>query len=499
MKTRQSGILLHITSLPSSTGIGDLGPGAYRFADFLAESGQSIWQILPLNPTSSICGNSPYSSYSTNAGNPLLISTDLMIQDGFLLPSDIENPPVFPDERVDFVSVIRFKYRLLRIAAERYWNNGDRSHEFERFCLENKHWLDDYALFMTLKEQFGGAAWNEWPQEARDRLEGAVEVWQEKLGERLFMEKFLQFVFFKQWSSLKKYSNDRNISIIGDVPIYVSYDSSDVWSNPGIFNLDEEKRPAYVAGVPPDYFSPTGQRWGNPVYRWNALRDTRYTWWIKRMEHNLKLFDMLRLDHFRGFVAYWEIPASEKTAVKGRWVEAPAKDYFNTLLKHFPYVPIIAEDLGIITSDVREIMSSYGFPGMKILQFAFGEDLSTNPYAPHNLTTDCLVYTGTHDNNTTRGWFVEELNDSDRERLFKYIGRRFGEDAVHLELMRLGMMSVSRIAVTPMQDILGLGPEARMNKPSVAYGNWEWRVRPEDLSPALARELFEISNLYGRA
>ncbi len=499
MKTRRSGILLHITSLPSSSGIGDLGPGAHRFIDFLAESGQSVWQILPLNPTSSICGNSPYCSYSAFAGSPLLISLDLMVEEGFLLPSDMENSPVFSSERVEFDAVAQFKFRLLRLAAERFALRGDRRCEFETFCSDNGCWLDDYALFIALKEEFGGAPWYEWPAELKGRRTEALGEWRERLAGKISMEKFFQFLFFKQWLALKRSCNDKNIQIIGDIPIYVSYDSADVWTNTDFFKLDEDKKPICVAGVPPDYFSATGQLWGNPVYRWDRLADTGYSWWVKRLEHNLKLFDMVRLDHFRGFVAYWEIPASEKTAINGRWMEAPVRDFFDTLHQHFPHLPIIAEDLGIITPDVREVMSAYGFPGMKLLLFAFGEDLPTNPYAPHNLTTNSLVYTGTHDNNTARGWFAGEVSEKERNRLFQYLGRSLDEDSVSWELIRMAMMSVSTISVIPMQDILNLGSAARMNQPSVTYGNWEWRLLPEQLTPDVSEKLMDMTRLYGRA
>jgi len=498
MQTRKSGILLHITSLPSPYGIGDFGHGAYRFADFLASSGQGVWQVLPLEPTSTFCGNSPYCTYSAFAGNPVLISPDLLIEEGFLQASEVQDLPAFAEERVDFDNVSRQKYRLLRTAFEKFGNRQETDHEFNGFCKENADWLNDYALFISLKQNFHGACWNEWPTELRDRDSTALDEWKERLHNEIFSAKFFQYLFFRQWAALKKYCNRKNIQIMGDIPIYVSLDSADVWTHPQIFKLDEEKRPVVVAGVPPDYFSSTGQLWGNPVYNWDRLRESRYAWWINRVGHNLALFDMIRLDHFRGFVAYWEVAATEATAVDGRWAEVPTKDFFDALLRRFPYLPVIAEDLGTITPDVRETMLRYGFAGMKLLLFAFGDDLAGNPYVPHNHTQNSVVYTGTHDNNTVRGWFGKEAGDDDKDRLFQYLGRAVGEDMVHWELVRMAMMSVATTAVIPIQDVLGLGEEARMNLPAAAHGNWGWRLREELLTREVAEKLLEVSRVYGR-
>ena len=470
--TRRSGILLHVTSLPSPFGIGDLGPGARRFADFLSEAGQTIWQVLPLNPSSAACGNSPYCSYSAFAGNPLLISPERLVEEDCLVKIDTMDRPQFPADRVDFELVAAYKRRLLKRAFGRYMGKLGGNCDFANFCRDNASWLDDYALFVSLKEQFGGLPWCDWPAEYRNREEAALREGRERLKERVEMEKFFQFLFFRQWSDLKKYCNERKIQIVGDLPIYVSYDSSDVWANPKFFKLDAMRKPLSVAGVPPDYFSETGQLWGNPVYDWNALGQAGYAWWIERLGHNLNLFDMTRLDHFRGFVAYWEVEASEKTAIRGRWVDVPVRDFFDTLLKRFPSLPIIAEDLGVITPDVQQIMTTYGFPGMKLLHFAFGEDLPSNPYAPHNHIPNCVVYTGTHDNNTTRGWFEHDLDEETKERLAKYLGRTPDENGIHRDLLRLALMSVADTAIVPMQDALGLGEEARMNLPSTAFGNW---------------------------
>ena len=498
MKRRGSGILLHITSLPSAYGIGDLGPEAYRFADFLAETKQSIWQILPLNPTDLAHGNSPYQSVSAFAGNPLLISPELMVRDGFLAQSDVENVPGYQIRPIDYRAVIASKERIFRVAYERLQQEGKR-HEYERFCAENSSWLDDFALFMALKGHFTQKGWTEWPQEVQERQRDALGSLRRELHDTIEKTKFLQYVFFKQWRSLKDYCNQRGIQIFGDIPIYVIHESADVWANPELFTLDDERKPTVVAGVPPDYFSETGQLWGNPIYRWDVLRERGYGWWIQRVGHNLKLFDLIRIDHFRGLIGYWEVPAGETNAVNGKWVEAPAEDFFNALLRRFPQLPIIAEDLGVITPEVREIMHRFELPGMKVLLFAFGEDLPTNPYIPHNLPRNCVLYTGTHDNNTVRGWFEREATPEIKKRLFHYLGREVPADRIHLELIRLAMMSVANMVIVPMQDILGLREEARMNRPATSQGNWQWQLLPEQLQPSVAERLLEMTELYGRA
>lgn len=498
MKRRGSGILLHITSLPSSYGIGDLGAWSYKFADFLAETKQGFWQILPLNPTDPAHGNSPYYSASAFASNTLLISPEIMAKNGMIEEKDLEPLPSFNDERIDYHNTTVYKKKLFCHTYERFKEKSSNQYEYERYCTENAYWLEDFALFITMKAHFHGQVWSEWPLEIRDRKPESLQMLKRQHQVRIEMEKFLQFIFFQQWSSLKNYCNLRGIQLIGDIPIYVCYDSADVWANPELFKLDENKRPSFVAGVPPDYFSKTGQLWGNPVYRWDQLKETGYTWWIQRMKHNLNLFDMVRVDHFRGFAAYWEVPSSEKTAVNGRWIEAPAENFFSTLFKHFPYPPIIAEDLGVITSDVREIMYRFEFPGMKVLQFAFGSDLPTNPYAPHNYIKNCVVYAGTHDNNTTRGWFEREISGEDKERLFRYLGHEVSPQDISWEFIRLAMMSVANLVITPMQDILGLGEEARMNRPSTSEGNWQWRLLPSQLTPAIVQKSRKMTEIYGR-
>lgn len=497
MKRRGSGILLHITSLPSAYGIGDLGPVAYKFADFLAETKQSFWQILPLNPTDPAYDNSPYHSISAFAGNPMLISPEFMVRDGLLAKADVETLPNFSKGRVDYDAVIAYKKRLFHLAYQRFKKAGN--YEYERFCSENSHWLEDFALFISLKARFDGKVWSGWSSEIRDRQPEALQSSKKGLRDRIAMEKFLQYVFSQQWSSLKHYCNQKGTEIIGDIPIYVDYDSVDLWTNPEIFKLNEDKKPFFVAGVPPDYFSETGQLWGNPVYRWDVLKETGYDWWVQRMQHTLNLFDVVRVDHFRGLVAYWEVPAGEKTAINGRWVQAPVEDFFNALLKRFSHLPIIAEDLGLITPDVREVIDRFQFPGMKVLLFAFGEDYPMHPYLPHTYEKHYVVYTGTHDNNTIRGWFEREAKPEDKKRLFRYLGREVPVQDIHWEFIRLAMMSIANVAIIPMQDILGLGKEARMNRPATADGNWRWRLLSKQLTPQLSRRLLKMTEIYGRA
>ncbi len=499
MNIRACGILLPILSIPSPYGIGDFGPWAYKFVDFLVETRQSYWQILPLTPTDPSFGNTPYNSFSAFAGNTLFISPDLLLSDGLIKKEDVEPIPSFRKNIIDYPEVIRYKNRIFDRAYEHFKVDRRNMYEYEKFCAENSNWVEDYSLFMAAKARFQGKVWSEWPPEIRDSQPEALQRLKEELHDKVEKEKFLQYLFFKQWFSLKKYCNQKGIQIIGDIPIYVHYDSVDVWKNPQFFKLDQEKRPLYVSGVPPDYFSSTGQLWGNPVYRWDMLKQDNYAWWIRRMEHTLKLYDWVRIDHFRGFAGYWEVPAGEKTAVNGRWVPGPGEDFFSTLLRHFSNLPIIAEDLGVITDDVRELMRHFNLPGMRVLLFAFSEDLPTNPYAPHNHIKECIVYTGTHDNNTVRGWFENEATPQEKERISKYIGRKVSSLNVHWEFVRLAMMSVANTAIIPIQDILGLGQEARMNKPATTEGNYKWRLSPELITPKIAAKLREMTEIYGRA
>jgi 4-alpha-glucanotransferase len=497
MHERGSGILLSITSLPGRYGIGDLGNAAYEFADFLESARQRYWQILPLNPVDPIYGSSPYHSTSAFASNVYLISPDRMMEEGLLARDDIEPLPSFPRGTVDYHAVITYKNRLFRKAYGRFTPGGNKG--YEQFCARHKKWLDDFSLFVTLKARCGSGVWSEWGAELRDRNATAMQAAVKQFADQIAYEKFLQYIFFTQWAELKRYCNKRGISFFGDMPIYVDYDSADVWTSPEMFKLDGAKRPTAVAGVPPDYFSETGQRWGNPLYQWGVMKQDGYDWWMRRVAHNLDLFDVVRIDHFRGFVGYWEIPADRQTAIEGAWVAAPAEDFFSVLTRRFPGAPIIAEDLGIITPDVKEMMDRFAFPGMKVLLFAFNDEKGTNPYLPHHHVENCVLYTGTHDNNTVRGWFANEASPEVKRNFFRYLGREPNEDTIHWELIRLAMMSVAKTVIIPLQDVLGLGEDARMNRPSVTDGNWKWRVSSDRLTPQVAAALADMTSLYGRA
>ncbi|MFO7965864.1 MAG: 4-alpha-glucanotransferase [Desulfobacterales bacterium] len=498
MKIRSSGILLPVFSLPSDFGIGDMGPGAYAFVDFLKETGQRVWQMLPLNPTSPAHGHSPYHSASAYALNPLLISPEIMVDDGLLEKKLIANPPLFRTDRVVYSRVLKYKEKLFKSAFAAFKRSG-RQPEYDTFITENAAWLDDFALFTVLKNRFNNDDWNTWSEDLRKRDSKALKRNTAQFAEEIDGIKFLQFVAFTQWRRLKAYGNKRLVHIFGDIPIYVPYESADVWSNTDIFKLDSENRPYVVSGVPPDYFSKTGQRWGHPVYRWDALKKSGFSWWLDRMAHNLSLFDLVRIDHFRGLVACWEIPANEKTAVNGHWVSLPVRTFFDHLMRRFIAPPIIAEDLGVITPDVREIMHNYSFAGMRLLVFGFSNDLSENPNAFHNIPQNAVAYTGTHDTNTVRGWFKTELSKKDKERLFTYIGRRTTEKDVSWELVRLAMMSRANLTVIPMQDLLGLGEDARLNRPAKSRSNWQWRLSKTQMASFTRNRLKEIAVIYGRA
>jgi 4-alpha-glucanotransferase len=495
---RESGVLLHITSLPSPYGVGDLGPEAYAFVDFLVKTRQHIWQVLPLTLTDPLYGNSPYSSISAFAGNKILISPDLLIEEGLLTKKDLEPVPLFPAGRCDFSLVIPYKTKLLELAYRNFKGNGAHRESFEAFCSKNRSWLDDFSFFIIIKKHMAGKSWARWPEELRDRAPQSLESVKKEYSEQLEREKFWQYLFFEQWHRLKSFCREKGVQLFGDLAIYVNFDSADVWANPGLFKLDEEKKPVFVSGVPPDYFSSTGQLWGNPVYQWDVLRESAYQWWVERVAHHLDLFDILRIDHFRGLVACWEIPVGEDTAVNGKWVNAPARDFLICLRQRFNSLPIVGEDLGVITPDVREVMRCFGLPGMKVLLFAFGEDDPQHPYLPHNYERNFVLYTGTHDNNTVRGWFECEASSNDIERFFRYAGREVPVEEVHWEFIRLAMISVANQVIIPMQDILGLGGDTRMNRPSVAAGNWEWRLRPDQITQSTAQKLLEMTKTYGR-
>ena len=495
---RGSGILLHISSLPSRYGIGDMGPDAYRFADLLAKNRQSFWQVLPLNPVNPGAGNSPYFSSSSFAGNPLLISPDILVQEGFLSEQDCAEIPGGVENMVDYPAVHAYKEKLLDNAyLSLKAGMGDRE-AFDAFCTQQAHWLDDFSLFSVLKKNYGGIIWAEWPEPLKYRDDKSLQDAHSENSDLIEKEKFIQFIFSRQWAALKKHCNDNGISIIGDMPIYVSYDSADVWVNYRLFKLNADKTPSAVSGVPPDCYSETGQLWNTPVYSWENLKQEGYRWWIQRMQAMLASFDIVRIDHFRGLVQYWEIPAGEKTAIHGAWQDVPVYDFLNTLLEYIPKSAIIAEDLGTITPNVREVMQHYGFPGMKILQFAFGEDDPHHPYLPHAFERNFLVYPGNHDNNTIRGWIEDELSEVEKTRLYRYLGRKLIPEKTVEALIRLIMMSVADVAIIPMQDILVLGSAARMNRPSESFGNWRWRMTGEQMSETVLDNIGMMTQIYGR-
>ena len=492
---------MHITSLPSKHGIGDLGPEAYRFADFLKAAGQDYWQLLPLNHTTAAADNSPYKCLSAFAGHPLLLSPDLLYRDGWLARRDISDPPSWPAEKVSFEKVSSYKEKLLDAAFARF-QGAPQPPDYAGFVEEHHTWLDPYACFVAFRKRFKGQLWSDWPAAMRDggarRAEGGFGDSFEVNPQSIERERFCQYIFYKQYLRLKRYCNEVGIQVIGDVPIYVAYDGADVWSHPDLFKLNGAKKPRFVAGVPPDYFSATGQLWGNPVYDWRRLEETGFEWWMQRLKHNLLLFDLVRIDHFRGLVAYWEIPGSHKNAMRGKWVKVPHDQFFRELFRQIPFAAIFVEDLGYITADVREVVARYNFPRMNVLQFAFGGDPARSTHAPHNFAENSIVYTGTHDNNTSRGWFEKDLTADGRKRLFDYLGCRCAARDIAWELMRAALRSVAKIAILPMQDVLNLGAEARMNLPAGKDGNWQWRMRPGRTDARLAERLRKLAQTYGR-
>ncbi len=492
---RASGVLLHPTSLPGPDGIGDLGPEIFRFIDFLAEANCHLWQVLPLGPTG--YGDSPYQCFSACAGNPYMISPALLLENDLLTRTDLADRPDFPQDHVDFGPVITWKLTLLDRAFDHFSAsaNSKLTKAYAVFCKENASWLDDFALFMAIKESQGGISWENWPADLRMRDPKALAVFSKQNKTSVEKHKFRQFLFFDQWSKVMEYAHTKDIRIIGDIPIFVAYDSADAWSHPELFHLDESGKPTVVAGVPPDYFSPTGQLWGNPLYRWDAHKNEGYAWWIKRFEAVLKVVDIIRLDHFRGFAGYWEIPYGNPTAEIGRWVKGPGKAFFKAIQAALPNLPIIAEDLGVMTPDVLELRDAFDLPGMKIFQFAFSAD-ATDPFLPHNYPKNCIAYTGTHDNDTALGWYRNSSTEKERDFCRRYLARS-GDD-ISWDMIRAVWSSVAIFSLCPMQDLLSLDTSARMNYPGRPSGNWGWRLLPNQINQGITDRLKEMNLLYLR-
>jgi 4-alpha-glucanotransferase len=501
---RTAGILLHPTSLPGRHGIGELGPETTAFLDFLADTGQGVWQVLPLGPTG--YGDSPYQCFSAFAGNPLLVSLDRLRDDGLLAEDDLRGPG-FPEDRVDFGRVIDFKLPLLAKALAAFDEKAGPGHRdaFASFAAAHETWLPDFALFMALKRANDSAAWSSWDRALANREPEALDRARRELAHDVREVAFEQWLFFEQWAGVRRQARERGIRIMGDIPIFVAHDSADVWAHPEIFHLAADGRPSFQAGVPPDYFSATGQLWGNPLYRWKALARAGYAWWIDRFRAVLALVDLVRLDHFRGFEAYWEVPGDATTAVDGRWVKGPGAAFFEALRKALGELPIVAEDLGVITPEVKALRDRFGFPGMAILQFAFGTDAQANDFLPHNFPHNKVVYTGTHDNDTVVGWWTAGVGDSTRsaaeverehERALAYCGGD-GSD-IHWDFVRTLFVSVADTAIVPLQDVLGAGAAARMNLPGRPHGNWGWRFASSALTPDLRRRLRAVTEGSGR-
>ena len=494
---RSSGIILHPTSLPGRYGIGELGREAYRFLDFLSDAGQKIWQVLPLGPTG--FGDSPYQSFSAFAGHPLLIDLEDLAERGLLSRADLDAAPQFPEDQADFDCVLEFKLPLLRKAAGEFSAHASPadSADFNAFTARHAAWLDDFALYMALKSAHGGFAWTRWPRPLAVRAPEALAEARQALASEIHAQKFAQWIFFRQWTRLRDACRDRGIRIMGDIPIYVAHDSADVWANPDLFRLDDHGNPTVVAGVPPDYFSAGGQLWGNPIYRWDVMERRGYGWWIERLRATLRMMDMIRLDHFRGFEAYWEVPAGERTAQNGRWVKGPGADFFAAVEAVLGNLPLVAENLGVITPEVEAIRNRFGYPGMAVLQFAFGTDPQGPDFRPHNYPRERVAYTGTHDNDTTVGWWTSTgggdstrtPEDIRKERAFtrRYLWTDGSE--INWAFIRAVLASVADVALFPLQDVLGLGTEARMNLPGRPEGNWRWRFRRDMLKPESALRL----------
>lgn len=494
--TRCSGVLLHPISFPGRFGIGDLGFEAYHFVDFLVASGQQLWQILPLGPTG--FGNSPYMSYSSMAGNPLLISPERLQHDGLLNEHDFDGLPELTSDRINYDHVAQIKLPLLRKASDRFQQQAtsERKDQFQQFCEGKADWLDDFALFMAIKHKHGGASWHTWSHEVVKREPEVLKQCRQRLSEEIFFEKFLQFEFFRQWSDIKHYANSKGIQIIGDIPIYVAHDSADVWANPHNFCLDQKtSEPAMMAGAPPDFFSKMGQLWGNPIYNWEHLQQSGFRWWIQRFHAMLDYVDLIRIDHFVGFVSFWAIPQGATDARGGKWVKAPGQAFFETLKQELGTLPVLAEDLGTVTPEIEALRNQFEFPGMKILHFAFSGE-AQNPYLPFNFDRNFVVYTGTHDNDTTVGWY-EQLDDRERNNVLTYLGC-VSADGIHWDMIRLAFGSIANLAIVPLQDLLGLGTESRMNVPGKQDGNWGWRYQANALTPEICDRLKDLTRFFDR-
>lgn len=491
---RAAGILLHPTSFPGPYGIGDIGSRAHRWIDFLSGAGCGLWQVLPIGPTG--YGDSPYQCFSSFAGNPLLISPDALLREDLLHPDDLYDRPCFPDDHVDFGQVIPWKSGVLDRSFIRFQHtqSPQLKSEMEEFQAVNSGWLDDYALFMALKEAHGGAPWPTWEKPLRQRQPEALSAARKELNVAVERQIYRQFLFYRQWSSLREHAHARNIQIIGDIPIFVAHDSSDVWVHPDLFYLDDTGLPTVVAGVPPDYFAPTGQLWGNPLYRWEVHAKSGYGWWLERIQATLSMVDIIRIDHFRGFAGYWEVPGKAKTAEIGCWTPGPGKDFFHSIRQSLGDLPIIAEDLGVITPDVVELRDSFNLPGMKIFQFAF-DSTPEDPFLPHNYPVNCVVYTGTHDNDTALGWY-NRVTEPERAVYRSYMDRDGSK--VNWDFIRGVWSSVAIFSLAPMQDFLGLGNEARMNYPGNPSGNWMWRMPANSQNPDLQSKIKQMNYLYSR-
>ena len=491
---RASGVLLPVASLPSKYGIGCFSKEAYDFIDKLKEAGQSYWQILPLAPTS--YGDSPYQSFSSFAGNPYFIDLETLIEDGLLTKKECDACDFGSDpKKIDYGKIYEERFPLLKLAYERSDIHGDP--DFEKFVRENAGWLEDYALFMAVKQCFGGASWSEWAEDIRKRWGYSMDYYKREYAENIEFYKYIQYLFHVQWKRLKAYANENGIQIIGDIPIYVAFDSSDAWANPAMFQFDGENMPIAVAGCPPDAFSATGQLWGNPLYKWDYHRQTDYDWWCRRIDHCFKLYDVVRIDHFRGFDEYYSIPFGDLTAENGHWEKGPGMDLFRALNRRLGEKQIIAEDLGFLTPTVRQLLKDSGYPGMKVLEFAF-DATQSSAYLTHKYQENCVVYTGTHDNQTLQGWY-KTLDSAGKRFAVNYLGNAWTPvSEIHWDYIRLALRSVARLAIIPFQDYLGLGDEARINEPSTLGKNWRWRMDPKAFTPQLARRCRQLACWYGR-